>query len=154
FSGLGGTVRSLRPVVDYKQFIPVKLLRPSRDGHNVIGYHIQAAFVTGYAGRVAPPFERFYLGGENDIRGFDIRTVSPVAFLADSVNFPLINPDDPCAASGATANCTGVPKDPSNPRRGNITVPIPIQRLVFPGGDTSVVGNLEYHIPIGTPVVI
>ena len=154
FSGLGGTVRSIRPVLDYKQFIPVKLIRPNREGHNVFGYHIQAAFVTGYGGRVAPPFERFYLGGENDIRGFDIRTVSPVAFLADTVNFPLINPDDPCAGSGAVTTCTGVPKDPTNPRRGNITVPIPIQRLVFPGGDTSVVGNVEYHIPFGTPVVL
>jgi len=151
-SGLGGTVRSIRPVIDYKQFIPMKLFKPNKEGHNVLAYHIQSAFITGYSGRVAPPFERFYLGGENDIRGFDIRTVSPIAYLVDTVNYPLINPDDPCVNTGG--NCSGVPKDPSNPRRGNITVPIPIQRLVFPGGDTSVVGNLEYRIVIAHPVVV
>jgi outer membrane protein insertion porin family len=139
-------VRSIEPVIDYKHFIPLKLFKPNRDGHNVLGFHIQSAFITGYSGRVAPPFQRFYLGGEQDIRGFDVRTISPIAYLVDTVNFPLINPDDPCVNTGGT--CTGVPKDPSNPRRGNITVPIPIQRLVFPGGDTQVVGNLEYRIPI------
>jgi outer membrane protein insertion porin family len=151
-SGLGGTVRSIRPVIDYKQFVPLKLFRPNKEGHNVLGYHIQAAFITGYGGRVAPPFERFYLGGENDIRGFDIRTLSPIAYLVDTVNFPLINPDDPCVNTGGA--CSGVPKDPSNPRRGNISVPIPIQRLVYPGGDTSIVGNLEYRIPIAENHVV
>ena len=29
------------------------------------------------------PFERFYLGGDNDLRGFDIRSISPIAFLPD-----------------------------------------------------------------------
>jgi len=151
-SGLGGTVRSIEPVVDYKQFVPMKLFRPNREGHNVLGFHVMSAFITGYSGRVAPPFQRFYLGGEQDIRGFDIRTISPIAYLVDTINFPLINPDDPCVNTGGT--CTGVPKDPSNPRRGNITVPIPIQRLVFPGGDLQVVGNLEYRIPISENHVV
>ncbi len=152
-SGLGGTVRSIRPVVDYKQFVPLHIWKPDRDGRNVLGYHLQAAFLTGYSGRVAPPFERFYLGGDNDLRGFDIRAVSPIAFLVDKVNFPLTNPDDPCV-NNSTIPCTGVPKDPTNPRQGNITVPIPVHRIVFPGGDSSVVGNVEYRIPIFGPVVV
>ena len=76
-AGLGGTVRSVRPIVQYKHFKPVQ------KGRNTIGFNVQGSFLAGYGGVVAPPFERFYLGGENDIRGFDIRSVSPVAFLAE-----------------------------------------------------------------------
>ena len=75
FSGLGGTVYTIRPIVQYKQFFPVNKRR------NAIGYNLQGSFITGYNGVVAPPFERAYLGGDNDLRGFDIRTISPIAFL-------------------------------------------------------------------------
>ena len=33
------------------------------------------------------------LGGENDLRGFDIRTVTPYLFITNRVNVPLQNPD-------------------------------------------------------------
>ena len=33
-----------------------------------------------------------------------------------------------------------------------VTMPIPIYQLIFPGGDTQVVGNFEYRIPIVGPV--
>jgi len=136
-AGLGGTVRSLRPIVQYKHFIPVQNRR------NAIGFNVQASFLTGYGGLVAPPFERFYLGGENDLRGFDIRSVSPVSYLPDKAVIALRNPDG-----------SFVPKDPSNPLRGNYTIPIPVERIVFPGGDTSLVGNLEYRITIAGPVAL
>ncbi len=108
FAGLGGTVRSVRPIVQYKQFIPVQNRR------NAIGYTINGSFISGYGGLVAPPFQRFFMGGENDIRGFDIRSISPVAFLPSSNVITLTNPDG-----------TPVPKNPANPRQGNWTVPIP-----------------------------
>jgi outer membrane protein insertion porin family len=73
-AGLGGTVRSIRPIVEYKKFIPVQNRR------NAVGYRIQGSFISGYGGLVAPPFQRSYMGGENDLRGFDNRSVSPVAF--------------------------------------------------------------------------
>jgi outer membrane protein insertion porin family len=136
-SGLGGNVKAIRPIVEYKRFQTV-----NRNQH-VVGFRIQSSFLTGYGGRVAPPFERFYLGGDNDIRGFDIRSVSPMAFLVDKANIPLTNPD------GST-----ILTDPSNPRSAPVTVPIPVRRLVFPGGDTSFVGNLEYRIPIAGPVTL
>ncbi|MGH9508469.1 MAG: outer membrane protein assembly factor BamA [Terriglobales bacterium] len=136
-AGLGGNVKSIRPLVEYKRF------RPMNKGRNVLGMRLQGAFLTGWGGQVAPPFERFYLGGDTDLRGFDVRAVSPVAFLVDRLEFPLTNPDG-----------RPVPKDPTNLRRGNITVPIPIQRIVFPGGDTSLVGNFEYRIPIVGPVTL
>ena len=136
-AGLGGTVRSVRPIVQYKHF------RPMQKGRNTVGFNVQGSFLAGYGGVVAPPFERFYLGGENDIRGFDIRSVSPVAFLPDKGAITLQNPDG-----------TVVPKDPTNPLRGNYTIPVPVERIVFPGGDASLVTNLEYRFTIAGPVAL
>ena len=136
-SGLGGTVRTVRPIVQYKHFIPVQKRR------NAIGFNVQASFLTGYGGVVAPPFQRFYLGGEQDLRGFDIRSVSPVAFLPSASIITLRNPDG-----------SPVLKDPANPRLGNYTIPIPVDQIVFPGGDAQLVSNLEYRITIAGPVAL
>lgn len=136
-AGLGGTVRSVRPIIQYKHFIPMQNHR------NTIAFNVQGSFISGFGGLVAPPFQRFYMGGENDIRGFDIRSVSPVAFLPSSSSIPLTNPDG-----------TPVLKDPSNPRLGNWTIPIPVDQIVFPGGDMSISTNVEYRITIFGPVAI
>ncbi len=137
FAGIGGTIHSIRPVVQYKKFIPVQNRR------NALGFNIQGSFISGWGGLVAPPFQRFFMGGENDIRGFDIRSVSPVAFLPSSSVITLTNPDG-----------TPVPKNPANPRLGNWTIPIPVDQIVFPGGDFSVFTNFEYRITIAGPVAI
>jgi outer membrane protein insertion porin family len=143
-AGLGGTVRSIRPIIQYKQFIPVQK-RAS------LGYNVQGSFITGFGGLVSPPFQRFFMGGEYDIRGFDIRSVSPIAFLPSAGSIVLRNPDG-----------SGVPIDPrrpctatlSLPQSNCVTVPIPIDQIVFPGGDLSVSTNLEYRITIAGPVAI
>ena len=109
-AGLGGTVKSVRPIVQYKQFFPMQKRR------NAIGVNFQGSFLTGYGGLVAPPFQRFYMGGENDLRGFDIRSVSPIAFLPNKAVINLTNPDG-----------TTVFKDPTNPRLGAYQIPIPMQ---------------------------
>jgi outer membrane protein insertion porin family len=142
-AGLGGNVAFFRPVIEYKRFIPVTGFKPNREGRNSIGFRLQGSFISGYGGKVAPPFERFFMGGDTDVRGFDIRAVSPVAFFVERVDFPLTNPDGSI-----------VLKDPNNPRQGGITVPVPVSRIIFPGGDTSMVGNLEYRIPIVGPVTL
>jgi len=142
-AGIGGNVSFFRPIASYTRWTPMKGLKPNADGRNSLGIRIQGSFISGYGGRVVPPFERFFMGGDNDIRGFDIRAVSPVAFFTERVDFPLTNPDG-----------TPVPKDPNNPRRGAVTVPLPVQRIIFPGGDTSVVSNVEYRIPIVGPVTL
>ena len=136
-AGIGGTVRSIRPIVQYKQFIPMQNRR------NTIGFAVNGSFISGYGGLVAPPFQRSFMGGENDIRGFDVRSISPVAFLPSSNSIVLTNPDG-----------TPVPKNPLNPRQGNWTVPIPVDQIVFPGGDLSIWGNVEYRITIAGPVAI
>jgi outer membrane protein insertion porin family len=146
FSGLGGTVHTIRPIIQYKQFFPMQKRR------NALGYNVQASFITGYGGIVAPPFERAYLGGENDLRGFDIRTVSPIAYLPSAQSVPLRNPDGTFV--------------PANPRFPVITgtggacvancwnIPVPYSQLVQPGGDLSLHGNVEYRITIAGPVAI
>ncbi len=136
-SGLGGTVRTVRPIAEWKHHIPVQNRR------NTIGLHAQASFLSGFGGLVAPPFQRFYMGGENDLRGFDIRSVSPVAFLPSSTTIALRNPDG-----------SFVPKDPNNPLKGNYNITIPVQQITFPGGDLSLVANAEYRITIAGPVAV
>jgi len=136
-AGIGGTVRSIRPIVQYKQFFPVQNRR------NAIGFNVSGSFISGWGGLVAPPFQRFFMGGENDIRGFDVRSISPVAFLPSSNVITLTNPDQ-----------TPVLKNPANPRQGNWTIPIPVDQIVFPGGDFSTWANVEYRITIAGPVAI
>jgi outer membrane protein insertion porin family len=137
FAGVGGNTKYYSPVASYRQFFPMKGLKINREGHNVLGYRIQVANIAGYAGQVAPPFARIYGGGENETRGFDIRSASPYTFLPTKVNFNLTNPD------GST-----VPRDPSNPSLGSVQIPLPVYRLAPIGGDTSLTTNLEYRFPI------
>ncbi len=136
-AGLGGNVRSIKPVFEWKRFQPV------HKGRNTFGMRLQASFITGYGGQVAPPFQRFYMGGDTDIRGFDIRSISPVTYFPSVLVVPLQNPDG-----------SYVPLDPANPRRGTYNISIPVEQPIFPGGDTSIVNNLEYRVPIAGPVTL
>jgi outer membrane protein insertion porin family len=136
-AGIGGNVKYFAPAMSYRQFFPMKGLRVNREGHNVLAYRVQFAHVEGFGGEVAPPTNRIYSGGESDVRGFDIRSAAPYAFIPNRVQFNLTNPDG-----------SVVPRDPSNPQLGNIQIPLPVYRMVSIGGDTSVTANLEYRIPI------
>ncbi len=141
FAGVGGNIKYVAPTISYRQFFPFKGIRPNREGHNVLAYRVQLAHVNGFGGEVAPPTRRLYLGGEADVRGFDIRSLSPYTFIPNNIQFALTNPDG-----------TTVPRDPSNPPLGPVQIPLPIYRLVSIGGDTSIVSNLEYRIPIVSQV--
>lgn len=142
-AGLWGSVHYFSPVVQYKQFITVRRFTPDKQGRNIVGFRVQGSFVRGLGGTVAPPFDRFYPGGEQDIRGFDDRAITPYAFIPVRTNITLTNPDG-----------TPIPIDPTNYTLGNIQIPIPIYRPVSIGGDFSVVSNLEYRIPIAGPVTL
>ncbi len=140
-AGAGGNVKYFSPVASFRQFYPIKGLHISREGHNVLGMRAQLAHVEGFGGQVAPPFNRFYSGGESELRGFDIRSGAPYTFIPTRVLFNLTNPDG-----------TTVSRDPSNSLNGNLQIPLPIYRLVQVGGDTSFTGNLEYRIPLAPQV--
>jgi outer membrane protein insertion porin family len=136
-AGAGGNVKYFSPVASFRQFYPMKGLKVNREGHNVLGMRLQLAHITGFGGEVAPPTNRLYGGGESDLRGFDVRSLSPYSFIPTKVLFNLTNPD------GST-----VPRDPTNPNLGPIQIPLPVYRLAAIGGDTQLTANLEYRIPI------
>ncbi|HKD81438.1 MAG TPA: outer membrane protein assembly factor BamA [Candidatus Angelobacter sp.] len=135
-AGLGGNVKFYRPLLTFTQWKPLFK-------QNTLGVHFQASFIDGFGGTVAPPYQRFYMGGENDLRGFDIRTVSPYVFVNTVQLFQLQNPDG-----------SAVPLDPTNPRRGNVQIPLPVNNITLPGGDTSFFTNVEYRIHVVGPVTL
>jgi outer membrane protein insertion porin family len=136
-AGVGGNTKYYAPTATYRQFFPMKGLRIDREGHNVLGYRVEVSNIAGFGGQVAPPFNRIYGGGENEVRGFDVRSSSPYTFIPTKVMFNLTNPDG-----------SNVPRDPTNPALGNVQIPLPIYRLASIGGDTSITANVEYRIPI------
>jgi len=134
WEGLGGNARSITPTFEAKYF------RPVNNKRNVFGLRLQTVFTTGYGGTEVAPNSRFFTGGDDSIRGFDIRTISPIAFVPVSttraVNFNVPN------QWGRTGQ----------PVLQTVNVPILTYTIVYPGGDTQVVGNLEYRIPLAGPV--
>jgi outer membrane protein insertion porin family len=136
-AGLFGNVRYISPVIEYRSFHPVKGLWFNKEGRNVFGFRVQGSYIRGISGDVAPPFNRFYSGGEAELRGFDIRSATPYGFVPTRVLFNLTNPD------GST-----VPRDPTNPTLGPIQVPIPVYGIASIGGDVNFVTNMQYTIPI------
>jgi len=137
-AGIWGNVRYFSPLVAYKRFIPMHYLFPSENGHNVLGVRAQLGYVQGFGGDVAPPNNRFYAGGENELRGFDVRGATPYGYVPSRINFQLTNPDGSC-----------VPRDPTNPEDNQcIQVPLPVYGVASIGGDTNLNTNLEYRIPI------
>ncbi len=145
-AGIGGNVRSIRPILEYKRFQPMKILKPlsqkdAGNGKQTLGVRLQSSFITGYGGLSAPPFQRFFMGGDTDLRGFDTRSITPYTFITTTSNVNLLTPSN-----------AQVLVDPGNPQRGYVTVPLAVQQLVFTGGDASMVANIEYRIPIAGPV--
>jgi outer membrane protein insertion porin family len=129
---LGGNVNTATNVFSYTQFRP--LFRKKR---NVLGLHFTSAYTTGYGGKQVPPFSRFYMGGENDLRGYDIRSISPVTFIPVSTA-TVISYRDP-TAGGALRS---------------FTIPVLTYTATLPGGDIQTSGNVEYRIPIVGPVTV
>jgi outer membrane protein insertion porin family len=139
-AGIGGNVNTIEPTIDAKYF-----RAGFKKGH-VIGMHVLGRFITGYGGKVAPPFNRYFMGGENDIRGFDIWGISPIAYIPASATVNVLNSDGTQRVQPVIVNGTVA--------YGAVTQTIPIYRIVTPGGDTSVVTNFEYRIPIFGPVTL
>ncbi len=141
-AGAGGNVNTIEPTFDIKYF------RHGFKKGNVIGVHVLGRMITGYGGKVAPPFSRYYIGGENDIRGFDIWGISPIGFIPSTASINVLNNDGTIRQQRTVDPITGAVSF------SNVTQTIPIYQLVFPGGDTNVTTNLEYRIPIVGPVTL
>ena len=172
FAGLGGDVRTYQPTISYSEFIPVR--RKRSPNAEVFAFRITAGTIGSYAtsdkirnanslsfvGGV-PVFERYFLGSEFDIRGYDTRSIGPIVPIDNYVtarNIVLANNlsgeavdastglnDRDRAALAALGLLTG--PDEGNPAFLN-------RSYRFLGGDTQILGNFEYRIPIFGPVTL
>jgi len=160
-AGLGGDVRTYQPTLTYSQFIPVRRKRSERP--EVFGFR----FIAGTVGTFAtsskvrnanslafvdgvPIFERFFLGDEFSIRGYNVRSISPLSPLDTYVSSRNV-----VLASNASGTPTVIPGVPSSLANvgvftgftGSNVVQLP--RSFTPiGADTQVLGNFEYRIPV------
>ncbi len=132
--GVGGNARSITQIFDGKYFRPINHKR------NVLGFHLLTAFTTGYGGIEPSPYQRFFTGGEDSVRGFDIRTISPITFVPVASNIPV------------TFNVPNSLDGSGSPISRTVGVPLLTYTIVYPGGDTQAVGNAEYRIPLAGPV--
>ncbi len=140
-SVLGANVNTIQPTFDAQYY------HASPRWHkNVLAFHFLATTVTGFGGKVAPPFARAYIGGENDVRGFDFYSITPIAFIPSSASVNVLNANGSQRYQSVLTN--GYPV--STP----VTQSIPIYQIITPGGDTHAVFNFEYRIPIFGPVTL
>ncbi len=126
---LGGDFSMIRPAIEYSHFFPDKWISHRR---NTFGFRFLGQYVQPYHGSSVPFFDRFFIGGETTIRGFDIRSISPMA-ISSTANF------DPNGKPIIDIN-TGLP----SVSRGIISV----------GGDAMAIFNGEYRIPIAGPLSV
>jgi outer membrane protein insertion porin family len=113
---LGGNTNFIRPTAEFRFF------RPHTKRQHVIAVRLLASHIRGFANTSVPFYERFYPGGDFDIRGFDFRSLGPISFLTRTVG-------------------------KLDPETGG-TIPVPFDDIVYVGGDTQGILNVEYRIPI------
>ncbi|HQU82280.1 MAG TPA: outer membrane protein assembly factor BamA [Pyrinomonadaceae bacterium] len=170
-AGLGGDVRTYQPNISYSEFIPVR--NKKKKEPDVFAFRIQAGTIGsfGLANKIknanslafvggVPLYERYFLGSEYDIRGYDSRAVGPIATYDTYVT--TRNVVVATNSSGTATPVTGLSAETlqeianlglltgaggANPAFFNKT-------YRFIGGDTQLLGNFEYRIPIFGPVTL
>ncbi|HLM61857.1 MAG TPA: outer membrane protein assembly factor BamA [Pyrinomonadaceae bacterium] len=170
-SGLGGDVRTYQPSVTYTHFIPIRRKR-SRNAE-VFGYRIQAGTIGSFgisenvrnANSLAfvggvPLYERYFLGSEYDLRGYTTRAIGPIAPYDGFITSRNVTVSTNAQESGAPTPFAGLSSDLLNElkERGTCTGATGANPCALPGnfqfigGDTQLLGNFEYRIPIFGPV--
>src|SRR5213080_4628723 len=160
-AGLGGDVRTYEPTLEFTQFYPIRHKRS--DHPEVFGFRILLGTVGSFATSTkvrnanslafvdgVPIYERFFLGDEFTIRGYNVRSISPVTPLDN-----FITSRNVVIATNATGTANVVPGLPSNLTSiGTFTGAtgsnvVGLSRVyTATGADTQVLGNFEYRIPI------
>jgi outer membrane protein insertion porin family len=160
---LGGDVRTYQPTLSYTQFFPMR--RKKSQHPEVFGFRIIAGTVGSFATTRkcrnanslafvdgVPIFERFFLGDEFTIRGYNVRSISPIAPVDTFITSQNVSSLEP------TVTPTPVPVSRSQLPLSDFHGPA-AQRCGLPrsftsvGGDTQLLGNFEYRIPIISDVV-
>jgi outer membrane protein insertion porin family len=67
---LGGDVSIIKPRIELARYIPTFM-------NQSIGLHLEYQFIQSLSDSDLPFWEKFYLGGERSIRGYDIYTIGP-----------------------------------------------------------------------------
>jgi outer membrane protein insertion porin family len=172
---LGGKVNSIAPTFEYKFFRPLFAGREARAridaGKNTrtFGARFQIAHIGSFGNAFqsnslsfvggTPLFSRFFLGGEQDIRGYNIRSISPSAPVNTTDTTKNVHAID--VLTGQTlkirkpSEATGNSIAPDVLDEFTVTNQIDTTVPSFPafiGGDTQVLVNLEYRIPIFGPL--
>ncbi|MDQ3174964.1 MAG: outer membrane protein assembly factor BamA [Acidobacteriota bacterium] len=160
-AGLGGDVRTYQPTLSFTQYFPMRRKKSERP--EVFGFRILAGTVGSFAisPKVrnsqslafvdgVPIFERFFLGDEFTIRGYNVRSISPIAPLDTFITSR--NVVISTTGIGAPAPIEGVPAGAADIGvftgvTGNNVVGLP-RSFTSVGGDTQLLGNFEYRIPI------
>jgi outer membrane protein insertion porin family len=172
FAGLGGDVRTYSPSITFSHYMPIR--KKKSKNPEVFAFRILAATVGSYAitdtvrnansisfvGGV-PIYERFYLGSENDIRGYTSRSIGPVApfdtyitarnikVATNVAGTPIVEvPGLDSRTLGEIASL-GLLTGPDAPNPALLS-----PSFRFTGGDTQLLGNFEYRIPIFGPATL
>lgn len=170
-AGLGGDVRTYSPSITFSHYMPIRRKRSKNP--EVFAFRIQAATVgafaqtstirnansLGFVGGV-PIYERFYLGSENDIRGYNSRAIGPIApfdtyvtarnlkVATNITGTPVVAPGLDSRTAGEIAGL-GLLTGPDGPNSALLS---PNYRFI--GGDTQLLGNFEYRIPLFGPATL
>ena len=125
---LGGSLNTLKPYIDYRRFWALGNNSNESREPAAIGVRIRASHLRAFGEafreqalstvRGVPVFRRFFLGGETEVRGYDVNSIAPLVrvqrfVISDANTAPFLSTD---------------------------VRPI--------GGDTELVFNAEYRVPI------
>ncbi|MBC7901483.1 MAG: outer membrane protein assembly factor BamA [Saprospiraceae bacterium] len=172
-AGLGGDVRTYQPNISYSRYIPIR--RKKSKSPEVFAFRVQAGTIGSFAltdtvrnansiafiGGV-PAYERYFLGSENDIRGYESRAIGPISpfdtYITSRNVVVATNP------SGTPVPVSGFPVGSTIPDElrtiGELTgasganPALFTRNFRFIGGDTQILGNFEYRVPIFGPATI
>ena len=71
---LGGAIDLIKPQVEFTYYHPILGRGPRA---HVIGFHAQYQLIKAINGSEIPYWEKFFLGGERSIRGYEVYTIGP-----------------------------------------------------------------------------
>jgi outer membrane protein insertion porin family len=68
---LGGEIHLIKPRFEFTHYQPIV------QGQQSLGFHIEYSYIKSLRNSPVPFWERFFLGGERNIRGYDIYSIGP-----------------------------------------------------------------------------
>lgn len=125
---LGGSLNTFKPYFDYRRFFMVGRDDAVSREPTAVGFRVRASHIRAFGEmfseqalstvRGVPVFKRFFIGGETEVRGYDVNAIAPLARVE---RFATSNGIAPTFLSSEVR---------------------PV------GGDTELLFNAEYRVPI------